>query len=283
MTSIEAKAFVLIVTVGALLTRAIGVIGLLTDRAKRRDPLTWLLVGGGLAGAGAVALLFHSSAAQYYFARSAVPLLALGSALGLVVVVDKLGARARTVLPVGVIAGSAVALLPWALFGPLEAGGMREAAMMIGVAALVLAITAVATAVGRSMRWVAVGATLIVAVLAGGMTVVAHSLVEHRWTAPTAPAVDVNEVGAVSRDQIAAARWIRDHSDADDMVMTNRHCVGPKPPGGCSSRRFVVAAFSERQVLVEGWSYTPQMAELSRGWICATICGLLGARTAGAQ
>ena len=68
---------------------------------------------------------------------------------------------------------------------------------------------------------------------------------------------------AVSRGEIDAARWIRDHSDVNALVMTNRHCTTTvDPTNGCDSRRFVVAAFSERQVLVEGWTATPESAKL---------------------
>jgi hypothetical protein len=65
--------------------------------------------------------------------------------------------------------------------------------------------------------------------------------------------------GAVSQGEIDAARFIRDHSGINDLVMTNRHCTLPREPfGGCDSRRWIVTAFSERQALVEGWTATPE-------------------------
>ena len=61
------------------------------------------------------------------------------------------------------------------------------------------------------------------------------------------------------------ARFIRDHSGIDDVVMTNRHCTsaGADPFDHCDSRRWVVAAFSERQMLVEGWTATPRATRLA--------------------
>jgi hypothetical protein len=51
-----------------------------------------------------------------------------------------------------------------------------------------------------------------------------------------------------------AGRWLRAHSGVHDRVATNSHCrLGGN---GCDSRDFWLAAYSERQVLVEGWSYT---------------------------
>lgn len=56
-------------------------------------------------------------------------------------------------------------------------------------------------------------------------------------------------------DQVAAARWIRSHTEAADLVVSNRHCRVDETDG-CDVRRFFVAAYSERSVVVEGWAYT---------------------------
>jgi hypothetical protein len=55
---------------------------------------------------------------------------------------------------------------------------------------------------------------------------------------------------------IAAAHWLRDHSNADDRVATNVHCRD-EAAGKCDNRHFWIAAYTERRVLVEGWGYTP--------------------------
>jgi hypothetical protein len=44
--------------------------------------------------------------------------------------------------------------------------------------------------------------------------------------------------------------------------MTNRHCTTPIEPKRCDSRRFVVGAFSERQMLVEAWTPTVEANDL---------------------
>src|SRR5690606_11294779 len=69
---------------------------------------------------------------------------------------------------------------------------------------------------------------------------------------------------SVSRDQISSARWIRDHSGVDDLVATNRHCTAAQGDP-CDPRRFFVAAYSERQVLVEGWAYTSSWLKTPEG------------------
>jgi hypothetical protein len=54
-----------------------------------------------------------------------------------------------------------------------------------------------------------------------------------------------------------AGRWLRDHSDPDDLVATNAHCIGdPDSLQGCDNRHFWFSAYSERRFLVEGWGFT---------------------------
>jgi hypothetical protein len=249
-----------------VLTRGVGLLGLLTSRESRRDPLTWLLIGAGVAAAGAVALFTHPGDSQWYFARSGGPLLALGSAMGVGVLSDRLGATARRVGWLGVVAGPLLALVPVAVFGDLSPRtGLPRAVVLVAAGLAVLALAAAAAVALRrpgTARPIVVLGTLVSTILAAGVTVVVSSQLRAAPT-PDAPSVAATAPLAVSRDQIDAARWIRDHSGVDDIVMTNRHCVTPTPPRGCDTRRYVVAAFTERQVLVEGWTGTPKAAQLA--------------------
>ena len=58
----------------------------------------------------------------------------------------------------------------------------------------------------------------------------------------------------IGDDGIPMARWLRDHSEVDDVAATNAHCelIDSDP---CIARAFWMSAYSERQFLVEGWSY----------------------------
>ena len=260
--SSAAQAFVISVTVAGIFSRALGTVALLFSSERRRDPLTWLLLGASAAAAVAVGIFTHPGSSQLYFARSAAPLMALGSTLGLVLMIDKLGASARSAIPLGVVAGPVLALAPVALLGPLLPGGTRHAAVMVIVAVVLLAIVAALAALSGSNHGLFIGSVLVVAILAASATVVANSLIQ--YAAPPEPeTVAVTRPLAVSRDQIDAARWIRDNSEIDDVVMTNRHCISPTRPVNCDNRRFVVAAYSERQVLVEGWTPAPKAQEIA--------------------
>ena len=52
-----------------------------------------------------------------------------------------------------------------------------------------------------------------------------------------------------------AGRWLRAHSDVDDLVATNVHCR-KEYKGKCDHRHFWMSAYSERRFLVESWGYT---------------------------
>jgi hypothetical protein len=270
-------ALVLALVVVGVLARGVGGFVLPFARTGRHSPTPWLLIGGGLAGAVAVAAFGHPGASQWYFARTAIPLFVLGSAMGLAAMVNVLGrgwfARA---LIVGVPAGVALVWLGPVVLGPVKPGAWGTAEAMIAVAVAVVAAAGVAGAVqarGRVDRIRLAGAAMVLTVLAGGVLSAGKSVLFPPGQTPISQitqaakeqplrAVKVTQRLATSRGQIDAARWIRDHSDAHDLVMTNRHCTAPVAPVHCDSRRWTVAAFSERQVLVEGWTATPMSAKL---------------------
>jgi hypothetical protein len=54
----------------------------------------------------------------------------------------------------------------------------------------------------------------------------------------------------------AAADYLRKNSQPDELLITNRHCVGPEENNPCHARIFALSALAERRVLLEGWSYT---------------------------
>jgi hypothetical protein len=259
-----ALVFGSIMAVLAVLARGTALLWRLGTAEGRRDPMTWLLAGGGFAGAAAVAVFAHPGSSQYYFARTAGPLLAIGSAVGLVAMIDRLGRRAWRPILIGIAAGPAFILLPLLFLGALtnENGGLDRAFQLLGVAAAVLLVAGlIGLLTMPRLRMAAFAAAITCAILAGGVTTIVRVQVQ----AP--PVEPLNEVPAtaplaVGRDQIDAARWIRDHSGVHDLVMTNRHCTHPVAPVNCDSRRFVVSAFSERQVLVEAWTPTVEANKL---------------------
>jgi hypothetical protein len=258
--SASSRAFVIILAVFAVFGRGLLVTALLFTKAGRRNPVTWLLLGAGLTGSLAVGIFAHPGLSQYYFARSAGPLLALGSTVAIATLVDRYGRQLTAPVVVGLGAGVIMAVLPDALVGPLIRSHIRTAVAMLVVAGIVL-LVAMALMVPTRHRWRFAAVTAGFAVLATGCTSALHT--ELRPLPGPAKVVSAHAGLATSMDQIRAARWIRDHSGPDDLVMTNRHCTTTQDPTThCDSRHWVVTAFSERQVLVEGWTATPMAAKL---------------------
>ncbi|MFW5469400.1 hypothetical protein ACOCJ4_05070 [Knoellia sp. CPCC 206435] len=269
LDSIPGRRYVLVAVVLAVLaglTRAALSFAPLLGRRTRVEPMYWLLAGGALAGAGAVGVFSHPGRSQYYFLSTAIPLAALGSALGAQALARALGpATVARLLPLAVATGAAVHLVPTRLVGEVGAGSFAELWGVLAVAAVIVAAGgAAAWLLGDPRaRWRSAVATVGTAGLLAGVFAGLNSV-----SAPLFPEVkrpsSLAKQHAVSQSQIDTARHIRDHSDVDDLVMTNRHCTVVRSPyGGCDSRRWLVTAFSERQSLVEGWTATPRATKLA--------------------
>ena len=243
------------------LTRAALAFAPLFGRTSRRNPMPWLLAGAAIAGAFAVGIFSHPGLSQGYFLTTAIPLAALGSALGARSLVRALGWRQMAVLiPVALVGAGLVFHGPTGVLGTIRRGTYGIFYDTVLMAAAVVAVVAVVGfLLGRPGRRVAAAlATVAMAGLATGGFAAADSVRNPLFPAAKPP-TSLTQRLAVSQAQIDAARWIRDHSDPDDLVMTNRHCtVVREPRNGCDSRRWVVTAFSERQSLVEGWTATPE-------------------------
>ncbi|MFM9096498.1 MAG: hypothetical protein ACKOQL_06660, partial [Actinomycetes bacterium] len=54
----------------------------------------------------------------------------------------------------------------------------------------------------------------------------------------------------------AAADYVKNNSNINDVLVTNRHCVGPEEKNSCIARVFSLTALSERRTFIEGWAYT---------------------------
>ncbi|MGL5865507.1 MAG: hypothetical protein ACRCYX_06470 [Dermatophilaceae bacterium] len=260
------RTMAITVSVLAVVSRAAGIGALPVSRRWRADPTTWLLLGAVLAGAGAVGVFSHPGRSQYYFAATAVPLMGIGAAIGILEVHRSLGARVMTRMTLVALAGAvALVAVPPGIEGTLSPGNYEQVWALLRWGALILVVVAaLGLIIGRPPAG-QVGtalSTLALTVTLSGPLVLGHAALNP--ADPTARPVRTDTVNAVTQQQIDAARWIRDHSDIGDVVMTNRHCTTPREPrDGCDSRRWVVTAFSERQSLVEGWTATPRATRIA--------------------
>ncbi|NHA01739.1 hypothetical protein G5V59_24020 [Nocardioides sp. W3-2-3] len=153
---------------------------------------------------------------------------------------------------------------PVVLLGEMSSGDEVDALVRVVLTTAVLgAGMTAAFLVARDQRRIAALAGLGLAVIAGGVAGNYQALQPRPQSPEAAKPLKADDFGVISRSAVNAARWIRDHSERDDVVMSNRHCYIWQDPArdGCDSRWFVVAAYSERQMLLEGWTATPRSAK----------------------
>jgi hypothetical protein len=258
----------------------VGMVGLVR-REWRTNPVIHLMLGFAAAGSGLLWILVHPGLSQTYFARSASPYLEILSAIGLssLLPAGRKLPRRFVALAVGgsvLTAGALVAVqqtlgrdAPKAQFGVWSLHHALRPYEVFGV--LVVVLVAAALVVAWRLRFArpyALGLAVImvlVTTVTTGLAVGAKPL----WTALASGHSQRLQIAeatprAMPPGAIKASRWLRDHSDPLDVVATNSHCR--QDMAGCDSRDFWLAAFSERQILIEGWSYTETSLEQGPIW-----------------
>ncbi|GAA3444119.1 hypothetical protein GCM10018955_35570 [Planomonospora venezuelensis] len=227
-----------------------GVFGLLSRPRLPARPGVPLMLGIGAAGLGVALLFGHPGFSQLFFLMAALPYLSAVAACGLIAVVRQAGTSARATV-LAAAAGAAAALAVPALFGiALPLGPGRSDAVLyppyIAFTIAVVALTAVLAAAVGGLRACALTAVALTAFSLPGN--VRDRLVYNR----TGPLVNAWAL----QDAMAVLRWLRAHSETDELVATNAHCRWGEREE-CRHVHFWVTAFSERRVLLEGWTYTP--------------------------
>ncbi|WP_229069239.1 hypothetical protein [Actinoplanes sp. DH11] len=242
----------------------------LLRRGWRTDPIVHVMFGFAISGVGAFYILAHPGMSQTYFGRSATPYLGILAALGLSALFPagrRVPRRFFALAVAGAVAGVVTLLVIRQTVGeegparPLASFSLDQATRPYVVLLQVLAGIVVALVViGLIVR---LRRTLVLAVAAIAVTSVAvtSGVVGYQayWDALTSGKTQRDIVApgnyfAMPPGAIEAGRWLRANSQPRDVVATNSHCRREISP--CDSRDFWVAAFSERQVVLEGWSYT---------------------------
>ena len=235
---------------------------LIRRRGWVADPRLLLLLGICVGAVGAVVVFSYPGLSQTYYLKGATGAFGILTAVGIAAVVP-LRSSYRTLIGAVVIAAlaGALAVLAIGALGPSKVPSLGRdhlsgvlPAILLPVVALLLVVALAYVVLRRAEpRWpILRGAVpLLVIALAMGFSI------------PNLPKVIVSPIFnpptelPVAADGIEAARWLRDHSDPNDLVATNMHCR-PLPNRGdvCDARHFWVSGYSERRMLVEGWAYT---------------------------
>ncbi|WP_432981630.1 hypothetical protein [Dactylosporangium sp. CA-233914] len=228
-----------------------------------------VMLGIGLAGAVATMLLGQDGDSQRYFLESARPYLSIAAVAGL-----------SRLLPGPMTRRRAVVLLSTALFGvvviqALQSLGRHDiprssplVSLVVPYAVLLLLVLVLYAVLKRicpplrdgHIRHFAIfrqvtAPALLVALLAGfgANTSAQHFLLIAQESRQGGWRDVVRSPQYVSEGTLEAGRWLRSHSDPDDLVATNAHCLVFQ--GECSDLHFSMTAYSERRMLVEGWGF----------------------------
>ena len=231
------------VAVMLAMTASLFLIGRWTPAAAAARPT---LIGGALAGVAGLALFGHPAFSQLYFFHACWPVLVVGMAVLLAGALRALGVFALVPVAAAVLATQLVLQPPD--FVPVSSwqvrAGVGAALTLVSLGTLVLLRRG-----RRGGAWRVVWAlpALVLALQPWALPEVLHPSI---LTLPAATD------GTVSDGQLAVLSALREQSDIEDLVITNKHCLrGDTFAGNCDARWFTVAAFAERRVLVEGWSY----------------------------
>ncbi|MEV8633546.1 hypothetical protein AB0395_17985 [Streptosporangium sp. NPDC051023] len=238
-----------------------GILGLLTRPRLLLSPQMVLMLGMAGAGLGTMFLLGHPTRSQLFFLWGAYPYLATLAVCGIIAVLRNARTSLRAILAAACAGTLAVYLIP-VLCGvrvPLKPG-QPDSLLYRPYLALLAVVVLVAVLLWRRTGARRACALTLVMCAAIGLPADLHSRVlstadRLAGNAPFTTATTTAGQASITYGALAAGRWLRDHSDPDDLVATNDHCIlGYQDP--CDSRHFWVAALAERRVLVEGWAYT---------------------------
>lgn len=244
-----------------------GVAGMFTAR-QWRDPRAHFLVASGAAAAGGVAAFDNAQYNEVYFLLVAPPLLVVSSAWGLARLAEPLPTPVvRRTIVLSVAGALTIGFVAKEVFADRVVGSYDAGRLLWPAAGALLGAVAIAAAVAgtlrrpllrRSVVTMSLATTVATVGLANALaqagTMISSPGQQFRWPAPDTSAT-------IGIGGIRAARWLRDHSDPKALVATNVHC---RLPGtGCDHRTTWIAGFSERQMLLEGWSYAARSGEES--------------------
>jgi hypothetical protein len=250
-----------------------GAFGLVSQRQRlSADPRVFLVVGIAVAALGAVTVMSYPGLSQIYYITAAAGAFGVIAIAGIAQLVPT-RTDYRPLLAFGVfaaIAGGAATFVIAGL-GPSSAPSLADGHLpgaLLKILLPVLALMGVTVVAYLALRYAAPkrpvlqGATplLMVALMMGFSLPNVVTVLESPFE------VKPPSGFVVPGDGIGAARWLHDHSNPDDLVATDLHCTSYAVANApCNPTSFWVSAYSERNVLVEGWAYTVKSVILPDG------------------
>jgi hypothetical protein len=236
---------------GPLLPRFVGFVPLL--RRRPLDPAMWVFLGTTIAGFGAMLVFRQPGNSNIYFLVAAYPVGLIGSAWG---IARLRWTRAAAWSGAGI--GLALTLVIAWIAGTQPPKSI--AGWLLPLAVLAAALLLLALVWRRSTAVVLTFALLGTGLLSTGLYLTQTSTTpSYNRGVTTADAVSL----PVTRDELAAGRWLDAHAGPEDVLAVNRVCT-QQSPDKCTAKVFDMGAFAQRDVDVEGWAYATR--NLDSAW-----------------
>ena len=251
---------VVLSTIVAIFAKTVPAVALAAQGGWQNDRVA-LLLGSCAAGLGAYLLLGHIALSQAAFARG----IALPACVAAVWALSEhlhAAESRRTLLlltigPLGL--GALVTFGLWATVLPrlteLQHQPWADYVMpALIIAAVVLCFALIYCLVLPEIRWS--GRRVMVAIALALIGSGALFFVDTTSKLPHLLLGHPENVREryVGRGGVITARWLRAHSNPDDLLATNEHRSNTN-----TNRLFWLSAFSERRVLVEGWGFSQRI------------------------
>jgi len=219
------------------------IFAIFVSKTQKNTQNIWPLVLASLAGITGTLLFEAWGESQLFLLYGAIPFIGVLLASTAFYKEDYLSSDKLLILFLG-IAGQPLIFKLFSSFVPL-ASVLKTFVLWI---VSVLVVWALALVIAKVNKKSAISYLLFVSVGIGmfsGLTKFdqkAFSLPEHPYSIT---------VGTAN-----IAEYLRQESNPDDLLATNRHCAGMEENQTCTARQFALSALSERRVFLEGWSYT---------------------------
>jgi len=232
-------------------------------KPKRLD--LWFLLGIGIAGLGAGIIGDQAGSSQLHFLRVAWPVFGVLAAVGFALLVERVfGGITRPYFAFfAIIPGAAFSLLLYSRVSrPLNSAQFFEPVIFLLVATVFVAVATLWLTGFVRPKLLADNRRATLLGLLAGFAFLAGAGFSGFVVQSVSEPLAIGWGPAVPQDGATAARWVRNNSQADEIVATNRHCItGSFADSDCVPRHFWVSALTERDILLEGWSFVSPVGD----------------------